>query len=170
MEDAREILWYIAENFQGCGIGSDIITGFPGESRKELEEGMEEFLSLPISYLHVFPYSEREGTGATRLDQIIPIDERKRRAARWRTIAERKKLNFLNSLVGKKLKVVVEDRRYDDSSIAGTSSEYADVRILPSKIESKMKTNLKAGQLAEVRAIELLSEGSLVCESLNQVS
>ena len=130
MEDAKALLWYIAERFSGCGIGSDVITGFPGESRKELEEGIEEFLTLPISYLHVFPYSEREGTAATRLDQIVAIAERKRRAARWRSIAERKHNQFLLSLIGKDLDVVIEDRFLEDGSVLGTSSEFANVRIL----------------------------------------
>lgn len=131
LEDARDLLCYIHERFDRCAVGSDVITGFPGESRKELEEGIETFLSLPISYLHVFPYSEREGTAATRLDGEIPVSERKRRSARWRAIAERRREEFLQSLCGEQLEVVVEERTLDDGSVLGTSSEFATVRIMP---------------------------------------
>jgi threonylcarbamoyladenosine tRNA methylthiotransferase MtaB len=134
--DAKDLLWYVNERFTRCAVGSDVITGFPGESRKELEEGIETFLSLPISYLHVFPYSEREGTAATRLDGEVPVSERKRRSARWRAIAERRRVEFLETLPGEQLEVVVEDRVLDDGSVLGTSSEFATVRIVPSCVDS----------------------------------
>lgn len=167
MEDAKELLWYINSRFSGCGIGSDIITGFPGEGRKELEEGIEEFLSLPISYLHVFPYSEREGTSATRLDQVIPVDERKRRAARWRALAERKRADFLKTLVNKELDIIVEDKVFEDGSQGGTSSEYADVRLYKSRNNIELKSNSLnciPGQRVKALAVNLDLEGNLICE------
>lgn len=188
LEDAKDLLWYIHERYEArgvsCGIGSDVITGFPGECRKELEEGIESFLSLPISYLHVFPYSEREGTAATRLDGEIPISERKRRSARWRAISERKNLEFLQSLIGKNLEVVVEDRVLGDGSKLGTSSEFATVNILPKKISQSttssniinseeleykfLNNHLTPGSLINVQAIGLDSlERRLICEQLN---
>lgn len=173
LEDARDLLWYIHERFDGCAVGSDVITGFPGESRKELEEGIETFLSLPISYLHVFPYSEREGTAATRLDGEIPVSERKRRSARWRAIAERRREEFLGTLTGKELEVVVEDRVLEDGSVLGTSSEFATVRIMPSGTCSTSDNNKigrsweapRAGTLLKVtaRALER-EERRLLCE------
>ncbi|HQH26179.1 MAG TPA: MiaB/RimO family radical SAM methylthiotransferase, partial [Oligoflexia bacterium] len=48
MEDVREILWYINNKLPRCCIGSDVITGFPGESRQEVDKAIEEFLGLPI--------------------------------------------------------------------------------------------------------------------------
>jgi len=83
MEDVRNILCYVSEKVPGICIGTDVISGFPGESRQEVDQGVEEFLRLPISYLHVFPYSERSGTAATRLDGSVEVAERRRRAARW---------------------------------------------------------------------------------------
>lgn len=165
MEDARQILWYAEKYMGGCSIGSDVITGFPGEGRKELEEGIEEFLSLPISYLHVFPYSEREGTSATRLEGNIPYAERKRRAARWRAIAERKKLSFYETLLGKTLDVIVEDKNLSDMSKTGTSSEFADIRILPT---SPNVLSLTPGSRVYVESKKIDNEGYIVCELLSQ--
>ena len=64
----------------GAFVGMDVITGFPGETEAEFEWTREALASLPWSRLHVFPYSERKGTPATRLPHAIPQNERIRRA------------------------------------------------------------------------------------------
>jgi threonylcarbamoyladenosine tRNA methylthiotransferase MtaB len=58
----------------------DIITGFPGETEAEFAWGVERLRELPWTRLHVFPYSERAGTPATRLPGSVPHEERRRRA------------------------------------------------------------------------------------------
>lgn len=64
----------------GVYAGMDLITGFPGETREDFEWGVERLRALPWTRLHVFPYSEREGTPATRLPGTVPMPERARRA------------------------------------------------------------------------------------------
>jgi MiaB/RimO family radical SAM methylthiotransferase len=64
----------------GVFVGMDVITGFPSETQEEFDGGVEALRRLPWSRLHVFPYSEREGTPATRLKPVVPKDERVRRA------------------------------------------------------------------------------------------
>jgi threonylcarbamoyladenosine tRNA methylthiotransferase MtaB len=64
----------------GVFVGMDIITGFPTETLEEFEWGVEALKRLPWSRLHVFPYSEREGTPATKLKPVVPKEERTRRA------------------------------------------------------------------------------------------
>lgn len=66
----------------GAFIGMDVITGFPGETDAEFEAGFEELSRLPWSRLHVFPYSEREGTPATRLPGAVRPEIRAARARR----------------------------------------------------------------------------------------
>jgi threonylcarbamoyladenosine tRNA methylthiotransferase MtaB len=63
----------------GVFVGMDIITGFPTESREEFDWGVEQLKQLQWSRLHVFPYSERSGTPATRLKPSVPHAERVRR-------------------------------------------------------------------------------------------
>ena len=60
----------------------DVITGFPGETDEEFEEGYKLLSELPWSRLHVFPYSERKGTPATRLPGAVAQDVRVKRARR----------------------------------------------------------------------------------------
>ncbi len=64
----------------GVFAGMDVITGFPGETLEAFDWGVKRLRELPWSRLHVFPYSEREGTPATRLPNAVPIPERTRRA------------------------------------------------------------------------------------------
>jgi threonylcarbamoyladenosine tRNA methylthiotransferase MtaB len=61
-------------------VGMDYITGFPGESLEDHEEARDFLMRTPWTRLHVFPYSERAGTPATRLDQSVERGERKRRS------------------------------------------------------------------------------------------
>jgi threonylcarbamoyladenosine tRNA methylthiotransferase MtaB len=61
-------------------VGMDVITGFPGETLEEFEQTCTQLERLPWTRLHVFPYSERAGTPATRLPGPVPATERQRRA------------------------------------------------------------------------------------------
>ena len=64
----------------GSFIGMDLITGFPGETLEEFEWTRQVLTELPWNRLHVFPYSERTGTPATRLSGSLNLSERQRRS------------------------------------------------------------------------------------------
>ena len=64
----------------GIFVGMDVITGFPGEGAAEFEASLQALEALPWTRLHVFPFSERAGTPATRLPDAVPPAERARRA------------------------------------------------------------------------------------------
>jgi len=68
-------------------VGMDVITGFPGESDAEFEWGVERLKELPWTRLHVFPYSERAGTPATRLPGTVPQSVRVERARRLQALS-----------------------------------------------------------------------------------
>lgn len=71
----------------GPFVGMDVITGFPGETEEDFEEGFQLLSQLPWSRLHVFPYSERHGTPATRLPHSVYPHERAARAKRLRELS-----------------------------------------------------------------------------------
>ena len=89
-------------------IGVDVIVGFPGETEEKFLETYNFLNQLPISYLHVFTYSERENTEATEMDGIVPIPERKRRNKMLRILSEKKKMTFYKTQIGKTLPVLWE--------------------------------------------------------------
>ena len=98
----------IREVMPNAAIGVDVIVGFPGETEEKFLETYNFLNELPISYLHVFTYSERENTEATAMDGIVPIFERKKRNKMLRILSEKKKMAFYQTQIGKTLPVLWE--------------------------------------------------------------
>ena len=98
----------IREVMPDAAIGVDVIVGFPGETEEKFLETYNYLNSLPISYLHVFTYSERENTEAAEMDGIVPISERKKRNKMLRILSEKKKMAFYQTQLGKTLPVLWE--------------------------------------------------------------
>ena len=96
------------ERIDDAAIGLDVIVGFPGESDTEFAQTCELIESLPVSYLHVFPFSRRPGTPAARLPGQLPGSLVKERAALLRRLGEEKQRQFAKRFVGRELDVVVE--------------------------------------------------------------
>lgn len=89
-------------------IGVDVIVGFPGETEEKFLETYNFLNELPISYLHVFTYSERENTEAAEMRGVVPIPERKQRSKMLRILSEKKKMAFYRTQIGKTLPVLWE--------------------------------------------------------------
>ena len=110
------------------GIGADVIVGHPGEGDREFEETLAFLRDLPVAFLHVFRYSPRPGTAATRLGDAAPDPIARERSARLRALGEEKRATFLRSLVGIRLEVLAEAGG-DLSYVPGRSDNYAMVRV-----------------------------------------
>lgn len=98
----------IREVMPDASIGVDVIVGFPGETEEKFMETYQFLNELPISYLHVFTYSERENTEATEMEGVVPIPERKKRNKMLRILSEKKKMAFYQTQLGKTLPVLWE--------------------------------------------------------------
>lgn len=106
-----------------AGIGVDVIVGFPGEDENDFQTTQEFIANLPVSYLHVFTYSERPGTPAAEMKDQVPKDERRRRTNTLRILSARKKYQFYLEMLGTEQKVLFEHRD-DDGTIKGFTSNY----------------------------------------------
>ena len=94
-----------------AAIGADVLVGFPGEAQANFAHTARLLDELPLSYLHVFPFSARPGTPAAGYpDQIAPAVIKERTAA-IRAIGAEKKAAFMAQAVGRRAKVLVETRR-----------------------------------------------------------
>ncbi len=89
-------------------IGVDVIAGARGETHEEWEKGIAFIESLPITRLHVFPYSERPGTAALLLGDSVPPSERHRRVNTLTSISDRKFEAFYNEHIGSEAEVLWE--------------------------------------------------------------
>jgi threonylcarbamoyladenosine tRNA methylthiotransferase MtaB len=83
-----------------ASIGTDVIVGFPGESEADAHESERAIADMPLSYLHVFPYSDRPGTEASTMTPKVPPETVKRRGARLRDLGARFSSGFVRSQLG----------------------------------------------------------------------
>lgn len=91
-----------------CAIGVDVIVGFPGETEADFKECFEFLHSLPISYLHVFTYSERDNTHALQLGPVVPVNIRHERNKALRNLSYMKMQYFTEQHSGQVRKVLFE--------------------------------------------------------------
>ena len=106
-----DLLRKITSAMPEVAIGIDVMTGFPGEDDAAFEKTLEFVESLPVAYLHVFPYSERPGTAALKLPGRVSGPVKSLRAEKLRSLGQKKRRAFAGRFLGKTLKVLVEDRR-----------------------------------------------------------
>lgn len=111
-------------------FGTDVITGFPGETDSDFAETAKFIESLPFAYGHVFPFSARPGTPAEKMEKENPIPKqvKKERAAILRDIFQAKKEAFQKSLDGTEDEVIIEEK-IDDNIFVSTSSKYQTVNV-----------------------------------------
>ena len=124
-------------------FGTDVITGFPGETDADFEETRKFIESLPFAYGHVFPFSARPGTPAEKMEKENPVQKqvKKERAAILRDIFQAKKEAFQKSLSGTVEEVIIEEK-IDENLFASTSSKYQTVNV---------KGSFKPRELVKVR-------------------
>jgi len=123
----RERVERILEAMPDAAICTDLIVGFPGESARHFQDCLSFAESLPLAYFHVFPYSVRAGTTAAKFDDKVAAGEIKRRAAVMRDLGERKRAEFARRLLGRKLRVLIEER--SAGRLTGYSRNYVRVMI-----------------------------------------
>lgn len=120
----------IATTLPGCGLGTDVIAGFPGESEADFEAGLERLAAMPFTYFHVFPYSKRRGTTAAKAKDALPREVVLERARQLRELGERKRDEFHRANIGRSLSVLVENRRDGESdSLVGYDRAYLRVEF-----------------------------------------
>ena len=135
-------------------IGVDVIVGYPGETDEEFNKTMNFLKSLPISYLHVFTYSERANTTAPRMGEVVPMEERRKRSKQLRILSLKLKQKFYQEQIGSQEKVLLETK--EDNSIYGFTENYIKVKI-PGEME--LKNNIVNVKLKELNSdIEAIGE------------
>ncbi|GBE05154.1 threonylcarbamoyladenosine tRNA methylthiotransferase MtaB [bacterium BMS3Abin10] len=153
----KELINDIALECPDISIGTDVIAGFPGETEEDFKQTKHLLESLPISYMHVFPYSQRPGTKAASMSGQINGGIRKKRARVLLEIAKKKKNAYMAKHLGRILNVLVERKEPTGGFYRAISDNY---------IRSLVRAdNLIAGQIVRVKACSLANE-ELICETI----
>jgi threonylcarbamoyladenosine tRNA methylthiotransferase MtaB len=118
----------IKAHIPNAGIGADIIVGFPGESDELFEETYNYLLHLPLTYFHVFSYSERPSTPASGLAGKVDPLWKAERSKRLHALGDQKRSDFYHCFIGKTIAVLFESI-HSDGSVSGLTEEYIRVDV-----------------------------------------
>ena len=146
----------IREILPDAAIGVDVIVGFPGETEEKFLETYNFLAELPISYLHVFTYSERDNTEAVSMEGVVPISERKRRNKMLRILSEKKKMAFYQTQLGKILPVLWEHEE-KNGMMFGFTDNYVRVQ--------KPYDEKSVNRVERVKLEKISKEGNVVVSS-----
>jgi len=120
----------IKQKIPDAAIGVDVIAGFPGETDDAFRSTLDLLRSLPISYLHVFPYSARPGTPSASFPNPVPSEQIRERAHRLRSLGKEKKASFYRRVLNRKIEVLVESSRDPETGLLkGFSRNYIPVLL-----------------------------------------
>jgi len=124
----REMILKIRKSIPDAAIGVDTLIGFPGETEKEFENTFSLIEELPVTYLHVFPFSPRKGTPAEKYSDRVDTRVVKARCKKMRELGIKKKRAFYEESIGKTHKVLLEEKRDDKTGLLkGITSNYISV-------------------------------------------
>jgi threonylcarbamoyladenosine tRNA methylthiotransferase MtaB len=126
----RQRIMKIHNQIPDAAIGVDTLIGFPGETDTAFGNTYELIRELPITYLHVFPFSARPGTPAALYPDKITPDVIKERCEKMRCLGQIKRLQFYRNFIGKEVEILVESTRHSATGLLkGLSSNYMPVLI-----------------------------------------
>jgi len=146
--DAFQVVSHIRKIRPDTVFGADLIAGFPTETDEMFGNTLQAVIDLGLTHLHVFPYSEREGTPAANMPKIDKAI-RKQRAQILRDQGDKAMLNYMNSSIGSMANVLVE------TANKGMSEHYVPVALnfkgIPGEIIKMRINNIQNGQLSGQR-------------------
>jgi threonylcarbamoyladenosine tRNA methylthiotransferase MtaB len=134
-----------------CGIGADVMVGFPGEDDAAFNHTRALVEALPITYLHVFAYSKRKGTPASTLRDQVEPDVKKTRSKILRDLGKAKSQAFRTALEGETLQALVLKRKAADLT-AALSGNY---------VKTYFREPLEPGRIVPARVAGICRDGVL---------
>lgn len=152
-EEFKKSVEIIRKYFSCAGITTDVIVGFPGESEEEFEETYNFIKEVGFSGLHIFQYSNREGTVASKLYKDLPSKVTQERFERLNKLNEQLKIDFIKK--NKRGKVLIEEK--SDGYYVGYTENYIRCYI---PIDNKIIDDL-TDEIVEVKIEKLFHVGAL---------
>ena len=138
-----------------AGIGADVIVGFPGESDSDFDDTYSLLEETPLSYLHVFTYSERPGTMAENLPMKVLYKVKEKRSKSLISLSQKKNYIFNKLNIGQITNVLFESTR-NEGLITGFTSNYI-------RVEHRWESRL-TGQIKKVRLNKISPSGRISIE------
>lgn len=148
----------IVSEIQDVCIGADVIVGFPGETDELFNSTLHFIKELPISYLHVFSYSERENTLAATFDGVVPKQKRAERSKKLRILSDKLQRAHYQKYLGTTQTALMEQEN-KNGFLFGFTDNYIKVKIPYSKELMQKKIKIKLLSFDE--------NGQIISEKIN---
>jgi threonylcarbamoyladenosine tRNA methylthiotransferase MtaB len=148
----------LLERIPLAGIGADVIVGFPGESDSDFEDTFSFLEEIPLSYLHVFTFSERPDTAAEKLPGKVLFKDKEKRSKRLIELSHKKNLMFNQLNIGQVTNVLFESTR-SEGLITGFTSNYI-------RVEHPWDPQL-TGKIKKVRLNKISQSGRISIEIID---
>ncbi len=139
----------IADRIPNCGMGADVMVGFPGEDEAAFRNTLNLIMDLPLSYLHVFSYSPRPNTPASNMPGQIATETKKERSRILRDLGKAKATAFRQKLKGSNLEVIILSKKVRGYT-TGLSGNY---------VEIYLDEDIDPNEIVEVEALETIGNG-----------
>ena len=141
-----------------AGIGVDIMSGFPGENTSAHENTLALLRDLPLTYLHVFPFSPRKGTPAWRFSPRVDSGTIKKRTSELRALSLKKQLHFYRDCLKNNFEVLVEGPLAGDPTLLrGTAENYLPFLVTQKDRIPGSIAKAQAGSVYKGRILEAVS-------------
>lgn len=151
-EDFANLIGRIKEKLPAAAIGVDVMAGFPGEDDRAFRNTYDLLARLPITYLHVFPYSKRPGTVAAGMAGQVLKQVKEERVALLQELAGRKKREFYAAHLGEVREVLTEmGDRWKSGRRQGFTDNYIPVSFVAPAVAANQLVKIRLAQLDEER-------------------
>jgi threonylcarbamoyladenosine tRNA methylthiotransferase MtaB len=158
--DFGQLIGRIKKILPDAAIGIDVMAGFPGEDEEAFKNTCELLAGLPVTYLHVFPYSKRPGTVAAGMRGQILKKVKDARVVALRQLAEEKKRAFYAAHLGEVREVLVESGgRGKSAMMHGFTDNYIPVGFAAQAEMANQLVLVRLERLGEDGVIGTMVEG-----------
>lgn len=149
----------IRDRLESPALTTDVVVGFPGETEEDFQQTCDVVREAGFSKIHIFPFSARRGTAAAQMPGAIPKRLKSERRRRLAEVEAELRQQYFSSLIGHRLRVLVEARSDDrPENVLGTSCRYAPVEVADSETEN--------GRLIDVVARQAIEDQRIIAQPL----
>ena len=149
----REFIEYAVDKIPHIGLGTDIMVGYPKEGDTEYKNSKKLLAELPISYFHVFTYSDRKGTSSYKMEPKVNQHDKKRRYSELAEMGRRKKEMFYQQFINKSMDVLFEEEKHGQWN--GFTGNYMRVNV---ESNEDLHNQIKKVKLVRVEKDRIIGE------------
>ena len=148
-----KLVKYLKSEIPEICIGTDLMVGFPGESKELFLQMKEKLSKLPINHYHVFRFSPKKGTPAEEMADKVHSRTKKKRSKQLRELGKKKKQEYISRFKDQHKKVLVE--RVDDGRATGYTDNFIRVNFRTNK---NLKNKIVSTKIIEIEAQQALGD------------